>query len=86
VPTTGPYAAAAWFVPSFGIALAGLIGSFNSGGGGGMNEPESQPAKTRAAVSTAASAAVPFMILNPGPNGVALVFKNMVLRLFRRGR
>jgi hypothetical protein len=67
-------------------AKPGLTGSFNSRGGGGTNEAESQPAAINKAASMAAIAAAPAAIPRTGQRRVVVVFKDVVLWLFRRDR
>ena len=66
--------------------MPGLTGSFNSGGGGGTNDAESQPTEITAAARMAAIAAAPGMMPHTGQRRVVVVFKVMVLWLFSRNR
>jgi hypothetical protein len=78
---------AAWPAPSRAAVKLGLAGSFNSGGGGGRNEAESQPAEITNAASMAAMATPPAAIPHDAARRrVVVVFKDRVLWLFGRGR
>jgi hypothetical protein len=67
-------------------ALPGLSGSRNSGGGGGRNEPESQPVEIIDAASMAAITAAPTLVPRTCPCRVVVLFNVIVLWLFSRDR
>jgi hypothetical protein len=67
-------------------ATPGLTGSFNSGGCGGTNEAESQPAKITDTASMVPIAVTPTLFRLIGQVNAVVVFKVMVLRLFVRDR